>query len=189
MVLPGAYTAKLTVSGQTYTQPIMVVQDPRVSAAPAALTAQFELQQRMVAGLTVTYNAFTFIQQLRSTLGTRLNEAAGKPEAAQITSAIQTLDAALAPIANSAGPNAPPSLGSAHRDLGRRINDQLIGDLQPTANIVAGVDAPCQAIDAALESLRKLQTTNIRDLNTMLTRANLGALPAWTPPAAPACGK
>ena len=77
MVLPGTYTAKLTVNGQTYTQPIMVVQDPRVSATPAALTAQFELQQRMVAGLTVTYNAFTFIQQLRSTLGTRLNEAAG----------------------------------------------------------------------------------------------------------------
>src|SRR5207247_2995104 len=58
MVLPGAYTAKLTVDGRSFTQPVTVVADPRVNVPPAALAAQFRLQQRMVAGITATYHAF-----------------------------------------------------------------------------------------------------------------------------------
>ena len=30
MVLPGAYTVKLTVDGKAYTQPLLIVPDPRV---------------------------------------------------------------------------------------------------------------------------------------------------------------
>jgi len=153
MVLPGAYTAKLTVNGRTYTQPIEVVPDPRVPATPAALAAQFRLQQRMVAGITATYEAFNFIQQLRGS----------GPE----------IDAALADIAGG-----PAGLGAAHRDLARRLNDQLVGDLEPPASVVAAVDAPCRAIDAALDRLRELQAKN----------TGIAPLAAWKRPAAPACG-
>jgi hypothetical protein len=62
IALPGNYTVKLTVNGQTFTQPLTVVQDPRVTVTPAGLTAQFKLQQRMVAGLGATYQAMTYIQ-------------------------------------------------------------------------------------------------------------------------------
>ena len=51
MVLPGTYTATLTVDGRSYSQPLTVVQDPRVAVPAAALAAQFRLQQRMVAGV------------------------------------------------------------------------------------------------------------------------------------------
>jgi hypothetical protein len=155
MVLPGVYTAKLTVSGRTYTQPIEVVPDPRVPATPAALAAQFRLQQRMVAGIAATYDAFNVIQQLRG-------QGSGP-----------AIDAALADIASG-----PAGLGTAHRDLARRLNDQLVGDLEPTPSIVAAVDAPCRAIDAALDRLRELQAKN----------KEIAALGGWKPPAAPACG-
>src|SRR5439155_1728655 len=36
MVPPGTYTAKLIVDGRTYTQPIAVVADPRISVPPSA---------------------------------------------------------------------------------------------------------------------------------------------------------
>ncbi|HTM23570.1 MAG TPA: hypothetical protein VL225_00170 [Vicinamibacterales bacterium] len=183
MVLPGTYTAKLTVNGQSVTQSITVVQDPRVSVAPADLQAQFHLQQRMAAGLGATYHAVTYVQQLRAALADRVKQAAGTPSAPQITSAAQALDASLAPLAGSAG-----AVGIAHRDLGRRINDQLIADARPTPSVVAGADGPCAAIDAALDGLRQLQTTSIAELNSMLTREGLGALPGWTPTPAPACG-
>ncbi|HVD93223.1 MAG TPA: hypothetical protein VNC21_13100, partial [Vicinamibacterales bacterium] len=49
MVLPGTYTATLTVNGRAYSQPIVVVQDPRITVSAPALAAQFRLQQRMVA--------------------------------------------------------------------------------------------------------------------------------------------
>jgi photosystem II stability/assembly factor-like uncharacterized protein len=154
MVLPGTYTAKLTVDERTYTQSFDVVADPRVVATPAALAAQFHLQQRIVAGITTTYQALNFIQQVRS-------EPAAQP-----------VGTALAEIASG-----PTGLGAAHRDLARRLNDQLVGDLAPTPSIVAGVDAPCRTIDVALDRLRELQSKN----------PGIPALRSWTPPAAPAC--
>jgi hypothetical protein len=183
MVLPGTYTVKLTVNGQSYTQPVTIVPDPRVSVPAAGLAAQFQLQQRMVAGIAATYHGFTYIQQLRAALAARATAGSKTAAAAEIATAVQALDAALVPIANG-----PASLGTAHRDFGRRLNDQLVADATPTASVVAGVDAPCRAVDAAFDSLRKLQAADVAALNATLARASLGALPAWTPPAAPACG-
>ena len=184
MVLPGTYTARLTVNGASYTQPVTVVPDPRVPVPAAALAAQFHLQQQMVAGITMTYHAFTYIQQLRAALATRANAAADRAAAAGIPAAVQALDAALTPLVGG-----PAGLGAAHRDLGRRLNDQLIGDGQPTTSVIAGVDGPCRAIDNALDALRRLQASDVTKLNSMLAGAGLDRLPAWTPPPAPACGQ
>jgi len=137
----------------------------------------------MVAGIAATYHGFNYVQQLRAALAARNTAAANTAAAAQIATAATALDTALTPIASG-----PAGFGAAHRDLGRRLNDQLVGDVQPTASVVAGVDAPCRAIDAALDALRKLQAANVAELDAILARANLDALPAWTPPAAPACG-
>jgi hypothetical protein len=183
MVLPGTYAAKLNVDGATLSQTFTVVQDPRVTVSDADLRAQFRLQQRMVAGLDVTYHAITYVQQVREALADRTKGASGKTGAAQIATSAQALDGALAPLAASAGP-----FGIAHRDLGRRINDQLIGDAKPTASVIAGVDVPCASIDTALDALRKLQGGQIGELDTLLKRAGLAALPSWTAPPAPACG-
>jgi photosystem II stability/assembly factor-like uncharacterized protein len=156
MVLPGPYTAKLTVNGRSYSQSFDVVADPRVPVAPAALAAQFRLQQRMVAGITATYNAFNFIQQVRPAV-------VGQP-----------IETALNEITNG-----PAGIGTAHRDLARRLNDMLVGDAEPTASIIAGVDAPCGAIDAAFDRLRQLQASN----------PGVSQLSGWKAPAAPACGE
>ncbi|MGE5359736.1 MAG: WD40/YVTN/BNR-like repeat-containing protein, partial [Bacteroidales bacterium] len=183
MVLPGTYTARLSVSGQTYTQPVTIVADPRVKVSAAGLAAQFELQQRMVAGIAATYQGFNYIQQLREALAARNTAAANTAAAEQVAGAVRALDAALVAIASG-----PAGLGNAHRDLGRRLNDQLVGDMEPTASVITGVDVPCRAIDAAFDSLRKLQAGIVAELNATLGKANLGALPTWTPPATPACG-
>jgi photosystem II stability/assembly factor-like uncharacterized protein len=167
MVVPGPYSAKLTVDGASYTQPITITADPRVAATAAALDAQFHLQQRMVAGISTTYHAVTYVQQLRAAIARRLQ--GPSPDAA---TALKSLDAALAPLDGSAG-----IFGLAHRDLGRRLNDQLVADFAPTPSVVAGVDAPCAAIDKALATMRTLDVSA------------LGDVPRWTPPTAPACGK
>src|SRR4029079_15292883 len=119
-VLPGTYTAKLTVDGRSYTQPVTVVQDPRITIPAPALAAQFRLQQRMVAGIAATYHAVTYIQQLRGALSTRMTEAGSNPAREQVATAAKALDAALAPFETG-----PTGLGVAHRDLGRRLNDLL----------------------------------------------------------------
>jgi photosystem II stability/assembly factor-like uncharacterized protein len=183
MVVPGTYTATLKVDGKSYTQPITVVPDTRVPATAAALAAQFKLQQQMVAGIAATYHGVTYVGRVREALAAAVASAPGKAGADDIVAAAKALDAALAPLVSG-----PGGLGLAHRDLGRRLNDQLVGDLAPPASVVAGVDAPCRSIDQTLDSLRRLQTTSVAELNGRLERAGLGTLPTWTPPRAPACG-
>jgi hypothetical protein len=46
-VLPGTYSVRLTVAGQSYTQPLTVRMDPRVTSAAAALQQQFALSKRL----------------------------------------------------------------------------------------------------------------------------------------------
>jgi len=132
MVPPGTYSAKLTIGGHSTTQPITIVPDPRVHLSAAAFAAQFHLQQRMVAGLTASYEAFNYIEALRA------------------LPAAREANADLAALAAN-------EFGIVHRDLGRRYSDQFIADAMPDASIVAGVDGPCKQLDAAIERLRALQ--------------------------------
>jgi hypothetical protein len=60
--------------------------------------------------------------------------------------------------------------------------------MAPTPSIIAGVDGPCQSIDAALVTLGQLQASRVTELNTLLTRAGQAALPAPPKVSAPACG-
>jgi photosystem II stability/assembly factor-like uncharacterized protein len=161
MVLPGTYTATLKVPGNSVSQPITVVQDPRLTVTTAGLAAQFALQQRMVAGITTTYHAVNYVQQLRAAIARRL--ASPSPDG---SAPLKALDTALTPLDGSSG-----VFGLAHRDLGRRLNDQLVADFAPTASVVAGVDAPCDSIDKGLAALRALDVSALTDVAR------------WTPPA------
>ncbi len=178
-VLPGTYTAKLTVEGRSYTQPIAVVPDPRVPVPPSALAAEFHLEQRMVAGIAATYHAFHYIQDVRAGLA-KISTGGG---AAGMHAAAGSLDTALNDLVSG-----PDGFGAAHRDLGRRLNDMLVGDVDPTPSVIAGVDRPCASIDTGLERLRTLEATAKTELDAGLARAGQAKLPSWTPPAAPACG-
>ena len=182
MVLPGAYTVTLAASGHRYTQPLTIVPDPRVHVPAAGLAAQFRLEQRMVAGLTVSYQGFTYILELRNTLARLPELTRNAATAAQVATAAKALDAALAPIASG-------GFGIVHRDLGRRYSDQFIADAAPTPSVIAGVDGPCAQLDSTLDRVRKLQATSIAELNRRLAGARVAQLPAWSPPAPPACGR
>ena len=171
MVLPGKYVATLTMDGRRYSRPLTVVRDPRVNVSAAALAAQFRMQQRMVAGLTGSYEGVNRIQSLRAALAARNEEAGGRSGAAEIARAAKPLDAALESLVTT-------EFGIVHRDLGRRYSDQFIADAAPTASVLAGVDEPCKQLDRANESLRRLESTSVAALNVLLRNAGLAALPA-----------
>jgi photosystem II stability/assembly factor-like uncharacterized protein len=50
--LPGSYTVRLIVDGTVLTQPLRVALDPRVRLAPAAISAQHALEQRLAGDVT-----------------------------------------------------------------------------------------------------------------------------------------
>ncbi|MDQ2909053.1 MAG: glycoside hydrolase, partial [Candidatus Eremiobacteraeota bacterium] len=57
LVPPGRYVVRLTVAGRTYTQPLRIVMDPRVSASTAALREQYTLASQIVTAMNHSYAA------------------------------------------------------------------------------------------------------------------------------------
>jgi photosystem II stability/assembly factor-like uncharacterized protein len=61
MALPGNYTVKLTADGASYTQPVLLKQDPRLDNSPAALDGmrrQLALSQQIIAVISASKNAY-----------------------------------------------------------------------------------------------------------------------------------
>jgi len=109
-VVPGRYTVKLTANGQSYTQPLKVVMDPRSTATPAELTRQLDFSLMVVKEIA------------------RANQARSKaanPEAAQLFSAaIAELNTALS-VAQSAD-RTPPAVAQQIYEQAKRTLDVQI---------------------------------------------------------------
>jgi photosystem II stability/assembly factor-like uncharacterized protein len=61
MALPGNYTVKLTVDGVSYTQPVLLKQDPRLDNSPAAMDGmrrQLALSQQVISVMAVSKSAY-----------------------------------------------------------------------------------------------------------------------------------
>ncbi len=65
-VQPGEYTVRLTLSGKSSMQPLMVKMDPRVTIPPEVLKQQFELSMSCYRGLQQVYVARQEINRVRS---------------------------------------------------------------------------------------------------------------------------
>jgi hypothetical protein len=63
LVVPDKYVVKLTVAGQTYTQPLTVGRDPRETTPASAFAAQLSLEQKLMAGMRESYQAYQAAKQ------------------------------------------------------------------------------------------------------------------------------
>ncbi len=69
IALPGQYTVKLSVGGQSQTQPLEIVMDPRVkNVSPADLQKQFDLQMQVWQANDELHRAVNQIRELRAEL-------------------------------------------------------------------------------------------------------------------------
>ncbi|HET7462326.1 MAG TPA: hypothetical protein VFJ82_13820 [Longimicrobium sp.] len=178
-VLPGAYTVRLTVDGQTYTQPLVVTMDPRVRATAAALARQLELSVRLADAMDRAGEALGEVRGLR----TQLRALRGKG-GAQVQSSVTELDEQVASLEDGSGP--PPAAGAAPLpNLGRLAGElaQLYAvvqgaDAAPTSQAAAAADERITALEAALARWRTLRGDPVRRLNDRLRGAGV-------PPIAP----
>jgi photosystem II stability/assembly factor-like uncharacterized protein len=65
MVAPGKYSVKLTVAGQSFTQPLTVLADPRISASEADIESSVKTQLRIRDDITRASDTFNQIEWLR----------------------------------------------------------------------------------------------------------------------------
>jgi hypothetical protein len=71
VVLPGTYSVRLHANGQTYTQPLTVVRDPRSTASNADLKEQFDFLMRIRDKTSQANDAVRTIRNVKAQLADR----------------------------------------------------------------------------------------------------------------------
>ena len=69
VALPGKYTIRLTIDNQTYTQPLTILKDPKVSASDTELEASFKMQMRIRDDISRTAQSVNRIEWMRKQIG------------------------------------------------------------------------------------------------------------------------
>jgi hypothetical protein len=182
---PGQYTVKLTVNGQSYSQPLTVKIDPRVKTPLADLMKQFEMARQIGAAQAQVSAAFREagrlheqLQALKSQL--KLITGDHKTLAGEVE-ALDQRTIALAGGTSSPGPfeEAQPaapgaaslrSLMSALSAVERAVES---ADVAPTADVITAFQHHQQTMQKALVQWNELKALDLRRLNASLRQLNL----------------
>src|SRR5580658_10394026 len=172
-VMPGVYTVKLEVAGQTYSQPLEIKMDPRITAPVDQLDQQFRLASRICDAMNSTFASLAQVRAVRS----QLRDLAHQAPKGEIADAIRALEEKVAPFEEAAAGSGP----AAHQQTFAQLNSQFAQLLA----VVDGADAaPTQTAQDTTGDLQRSLTTlqtqwddlkahDINTLNDQLRRANL----------------
>jgi photosystem II stability/assembly factor-like uncharacterized protein len=150
LVMPGKYSVRLTVSGRSYTQPLIVRMDPRVTTPTPALQQQFDLSMRAYEALKRSFEMSEDLKKLSRQLSAAKS---GAPANSQRAKDIDALEQKIKLLTD--GPTARPGTPVTVADfpLGRLSGafESILGLLQegdfaPTTQAVRDL----AALDAAL---------------------------------------
>ena len=98
LVVPGTYTAKLTIEGKTYTQSFEVKLDPRVTTSQADLEKQLDLAQKAHQRLDEMDKAINQMRAVHAQVEELTRRLDGDPRAREIREAGRQLDAKLTAV-------------------------------------------------------------------------------------------
>jgi hypothetical protein len=178
-VLPGSYTAKLTVNGKTHTATVEVKLDPRVKLTPASVAQQNQLEHRLA---TLVTRSARLVMEAQSTLD-QLTKLAPKPDplTAQAAAAAAKVTVVLSrPPLPKAAPGAPPQAPPATL---RSVNGKLTTlykmievDAPPTAVQIAETTQADRELVQLAKTWAALQAGELAQLNPALTAAGLPAI-------------
>ena len=97
VALPGTYSVRMNVSGQRYTQPVVIVNDPRVTASDADLREQFDFLMRIRDKTSQANDAVKLIRNVKAQLADRDSRMPADKKAA-FSSAASALAAKLSVV-------------------------------------------------------------------------------------------
>lgn len=196
--IPGTYTVKLTVDGQSQVQPLSLnppVEVKHEQAVPydaASKLAQIQLLGSIQELQSRVGDAARAAARLRQQLGTLEGQVGGS-----LASSIKALDAKAKEVYGYAPPPSPRASGvgdgapawDSLQGLGTTLSGlafaaQQGGMRPPKQALVTGVDKTGRAADATLAKWNELAAKEIPALDARLQKAGLPPLAAGNPPAA-----
>jgi len=152
---PGKYTVRLNVDGKTYTQPLVVKQDPRVKTPATIMHDVYSLTDSLYFTQKKLQDA---VDEARAALA-RPNM--DKDNALQITAILEQPVPSSAPQANPNAPR-PPGPGSLRAALtlvGGLTNSLQQADVAPTSNQRKAITAALRDATAAIVKWNAMRRT------------------------------
>jgi len=173
---PGQYQVRLSVAGQTKTQPFAIVRNPRISATDADLHAQFTLASQINAKVGAANEAVIRIRALKEQIADRL----GKANDAKIKAAADALTAKLTDVEGEIYQYRNRS-SQDPLNFPIRLNNKLAalqgivesGDNKPTDQSFEVFKELSGQLDKQLARLDALEKTELAAFNQQIARKKL----------------
>jgi len=187
-VLPGTYTVRLTVGGKSYSQPFTVVNDPRTTVTPPALTAQFAAWSQLRDRIDSTVSAADDIETMQEQVNARIKQVKGQSYASRVENAGKPLHTKLEAIrdalievhshADEITLHYPVRL----YNMMLTLNGQLLtGDAAPTASQMDQLKDLSGKVDAQLSKLRELENGDVGAFNKLMKELDVPAVMVKAP--------
>ncbi|PYS85233.1 MAG: glycoside hydrolase [Acidobacteria bacterium] len=193
LALPGTYTAKLLVDGATYTQTLVVHNDPRVgqsAAVMSALRAQDKLAMAAVQGMKDSYGANEEVAAIRAQLAS-MTRGSLPPDVATAATALDAKLATLGAVGGrgprggggfGGGPARAPGSVLAFYSINGIFNTALGPltqngiDIPPTKAEVDTWESGCKEYAATANAWKTMLGVDLVGFNSLLTKNNLTPL-------------
>jgi photosystem II stability/assembly factor-like uncharacterized protein len=180
--LPGAYTVKLTVNGQSYSQPLTLKMDPRIKTSIEDLRKQHEMQMGAVEGMDDTFESLEQVKSVREQIKELSKEARGKEKLAKGLTALDNQCAELEGrtqhsfygVPSSGTP--PENLSTLNQHFTAILAVADTADAAPTTQATAAYQDLEQCQTALRRRWSAIRERDIPDLNKQLTKNGLAPL-------------
>ncbi|MGH9433646.1 MAG: WD40/YVTN/BNR-like repeat-containing protein, partial [Terriglobia bacterium] len=167
-VMPGNYTVKLMVGGESYTQPLTVKMDPRVKTPLSGLMEQFRLSKQVYDGLVEGAMGVEQIRNLHVQLQ-KLEKGAGRGSVAESLAALDQKAEAIAGrelggvgFFMRRGPDTLNSVGGSLRQL---LGILQGADVAPTTQMTAAIATRLAALNGLMARWAALKSQDLAALN------------------------
>src|SRR5437016_3901341 len=183
IVPPGRYSVKITVAGQSVTQPFTVVNDPRVTTSPADLAAQYAFALQIHDHIDTLVSAVERVQQAESQLASWTDWTKNRPEGARVKAQADSLKRSLEAVRGRLSePPAHADESTLHWPI--QIYNQLLSlnamvqsaDAAPTRQEREVLAELSGRLDKELAALRGIEMGDLPAFNRLLRDLNVPAV-------------
>ena len=175
-VLPGTYQVKLTVDGNSFTQPLPVEMDPRAQVTTAELNQQLQTGLEIFGALRQSRKALAEMESVKKRLAELKSQPAAKKPG--VLAQIASLETAITKIqkGDKAAPGEITGLESASTGLSAALRVVETSDRTLPSQAIELYRQSDEAAKAGITAWTQVKSTELARLNQALQKAGAGTI-------------
>ncbi|HET7694976.1 MAG TPA: hypothetical protein VFK57_04655 [Vicinamibacterales bacterium] len=176
LALPGTYQVRMSVDGQTQTQPLVVRKHPLRNTPDADLAEQFNLGIQIRDKISEANNAVIQIRRIKDAINERLKkspDAQLKTAGDELLIGLSAVEQDIYQVRNQSGQDPLNFPIKTNNRLASLLGMTLRGEGKPTANIYPIFEDLKKELKAETDRLERLLTKDLAVFNTEARRAGV----------------